>query len=224
MISIKMMTKFKITLLTLASMAVGFVLFLSADHIDAPKVTNTGQDIADYFAFQNPDNNDNLVFVATVQGLLSPGATANAAFDENTLIEFNIDNDGDNVEDLVIQAIARDGKMIVFGPVAPSMKGTESSILSDANRVEAEITLYGESVKTATNNGVTVFAGPRDDPFFFDLGAYSAILGGTAAGFSDPGTDTFAGTNVLAVVIEVPKSQLGNVATLNTWVETKLKR
>lgn len=219
-----MMTKFKITLLTLACMAVGTALFISADHIDAPKVTDTAQDIADYYAFQSPANNDNMVFVATVQGLLSPNSTANAAFDENTLIEFNIDNDGDNVEDLVIQAIPRDGKMIVFGPVAPSMKGTESSIMSDADRVETDITLYGEAPQTGTSNGVTVFAGPRDDPFFFDLGAYSAILAGTATGFSSPGTDTFAGTNVLSVVVEVPKSQLGSATTLNTWVETKLKR
>jgi hypothetical protein len=218
-----MMTKFKITLLTLACMAVGTALFISADHIDAPKVSGTSQDIADLFVFEGADS-DNLVFAVTTQGLLSPGATGDAAFDENTLIEFNIDNDGDNVEDLVIQAIARDGKMVVFGPVVPAMKGTESSILSAASRVDVDVTLYGENVRTATNNGVTVFAGPRDDPFFFDLGAYSAILGGTATEFSTPGTDTFAGTNVMAVVVEVPKSQLGGSGTLNVWVETKLKR
>jgi hypothetical protein len=39
--------------------------------------------------------------------LLSPNATAAAAFNENVMIEINIDNTGDNVEDLVIQAIKR---------------------------------------------------------------------------------------------------------------------
>jgi hypothetical protein len=38
--------------------------------------------------------------------LLSPNATAAAAFNENVMIEINIDT-GDNVEDLVIQAIKR---------------------------------------------------------------------------------------------------------------------
>ncbi len=218
------MTKLKITVLSLAAMTVGLVLFLSADHIDAPKVTDSAQDIADFYAFASPTQSDNMVFVATIQGLLSPGTTGAAQFDENTLIEFNIDNDGDNVEDLVIQAIPRDGNMVVFGPVAPSMKGTQSSILSDADRVEVEITQYGEDAKIGSNNGVQVFAGPRDDPFFFDLGAYSDILAGNATGFSNPGTDTFAGTNVLAVVVEVPKSKLGSAATINTWVETKLKQ
>ncbi len=36
-------------------------------------------------------------------------------FEEDVLIEFNIDNTGDNVEDLVIQAIPRNGKMYFFG-------------------------------------------------------------------------------------------------------------
>jgi hypothetical protein len=34
------------------------------------------------------------------------------------------------------------------------------------------------------------FAGPRDDPFFFDLGQFQAILGGTATAFKNPGVDT----------------------------------
>ena len=68
------------------------------------------------------------------------------------------------------------------------------------------------------------FAGPRDDPFFFDLGQFKAILGGTASGFNNPGTDTFAGTNVLSLVVEVPKAMLGTSSTLNVWAETKKKQ
>jgi hypothetical protein len=68
------------------------------------------------------------------------------------------------------------------------------------------------------------FAGPRDDPFFFDLGQFKAILGGTASGFNNPGVDTFAGTNVLSLVVEVPKAMLGTSSTLNVWAETKKKQ
>jgi hypothetical protein len=70
-----------------------------------------------------------------------------------------------------------------------------------------------------------VFAGPRDDPFFFDLNQYHKILAGTATGFNNPGTDAFAGTNVLAVVVEVPKSLLGNPTggKFNVWAQTKKK-
>ncbi|MEZ5023740.1 MAG: DUF4331 family protein [Chitinophagales bacterium] len=88
---------------------------IAADHIDAPAVQGGTSDITDFYAFRGADT-DNLVFVANVQGLISPAATSEARFDENVLIEFNIDNDGDNIEDLVIQAIPRNGKMYFFGP------------------------------------------------------------------------------------------------------------
>lgn len=196
---------------------------IAADHIDAPAVQGGTADITDYYAFQG-SNTSNLVFVANVQGLLSPGATGNAKFDENVLIEFNIDNTGDNVEDLVIQAIPRGGKMYFFGPAAPAAPGASSTILSNASAfATVDITPYGSSAITNTENGMTVFAGPRDDPFFFDFGKFTEIIGGNASSFDANGTDTFAGSNVLSVVVEVPKSSLGNAATLNTWVESKKK-
>lgn len=195
---------------------------IAADHIDAPAVTNTGADITDVYAFQGA-NTDNLVFVANLQGLLSPTATADATFDENVLTEINIDNNGDNVEDLVIQAIPRDGKMYFFGPVAPGTSGLTSTVETANPLGSVKITSYGSEAITSTSNGASFFAGPRDDPFFFDLGTYQAILAGSASGFNNPGTDTFAGTNVLSIVVEVPKAMLGGTGTLNTWVETKTK-
>ncbi len=218
------MKNVKYILLSAGTMILFSLSIISADHIDAPAVTGGTTDIADYYAFQSPTDNNNMVFVATLQGLLSPATTGGAAFDENTLIEFNIDSDGDLKEDMVIQAIPRDGKMIVFGPSTPATQGAKSTINTSATRVEVDITPYGETAKVTNESGIKVFAGPRDDPFFFDLGAYQAVLGGTATGFSNPGTDTFAGTNVLSLVVEVPKSMLGSAATLNTWVATKAKR
>jgi len=105
----------------------GFFL-VAADHIDAPAVAGGTSDITDFYAFHG-QNTDNLVFVANVQGLISPANTSDAAFDENVLIEFNIDTDQDNIEDLVIQAIPRNGKMYFFGPSAPSTTGLKPSKL-----------------------------------------------------------------------------------------------
>jgi len=208
---------FGITVITIA----GFIS-IAADHIDAPAVTGGTSDITDFYAFQG-QNTSNLVFVANVQGLLSPTATANAAFDENTMIEINIDTDGDNVEDLVIQAVARDGKMYFFGPAAPSQTGLNSTFLSGTPN-SVDITTYGSSEVVASSGGMNFFAGPRDDPFFFDFAQYSAIIGGTASGFNNPGADTFAGSNVMSIVIEVPKSMIGGTGTINTWVESKRKQ
>ena len=193
---------------------------IAADHIDAPAVTGTGSDITDFYAFQSPSNTNNMVFVVNVQGLMAPAATASASFDEEVMIEINIDNSAtkDNMEDLVIQATFDDGKIKVHGPSSPIEMGTNSTLISTTN-VETAITSYGDSPIIGESNGMKVFAGPRDDPFFFDLNQFKKIVGGTATSFNNPGTDTFAGTNVLSVVIEVPKSMLGS-GPLNTWATT----
>lgn len=206
-------------LVCLFVIAGGFLI--AADHIDAPAVTNKPTDITDVYVFrgQNPDN---MVFVANTQGLLPPGATADATFDEGTMIEFNIDNTGDNVEDLVIQCIAKNGNMKVYGPAAPRVTGTISYLNINKLSVQTEITQYGQSAITATgDNGVKAFAGPRDDPFFFDLVAFRNVISGAASSFNNPGNDTFAGTNVMAIVVEVPKSLLGSNGTINVWAESK---
>ncbi len=217
------MKKSKI-LIGVAVIAIAGFIGIAADHIDAPAVQGGSSDITDFYAFQGA-NTSNLVLVANVQGLLSPSATGSASFDENTLVEFNIDTNGDAIEDLVIQATARDGKMYFFGPIAPSQTGTSSTILTNASaQGSVDITPYGSDAIIATNAGMSFFAGPRDDPFFFDFAQYSAIIGGTATSFNSPGSDTFAGSNVLSIVVEVPKAMVGGSGTINTWVESKRKQ
>jgi hypothetical protein len=206
-----------------AAFITGGILY-AADHIDTPAVTNQTTDITDLYVFRAADQ-ANLVFVANSQGLTSPANTANLKFDENTVLEFNIDKNGDNIEDLVIQCKydAASNKMQVYGPIAPSATGTKSK-LEGTVTAEVAVTAYGSAAVTGTGTtGIKVFAGPRDDPFFFDLNRYKAILAGTAPGFSNPGTDTFAGTNVLSVVVEVPKTMIGATGNINVWLETKKK-
>lgn len=212
-----------------ATLITGGIIY-AADHIDTPAVTNQPTDITDLYVFRAQDPN-NLVFVANVDGLLTPGSsgtrnTASAKFDENTLIEFNIDNNADNMEDLVIQCKydAASNSMRIYGPILPSEKGARSKVEGNLT-VSVGVTPYGAaSPTTATStNGVKAFAGPRDDPFFFDLNRYKAILAGTATGFNNPGSDTFAGTNVLSIVVEVPKSLLNSTGKINVWAEAKKK-
>ena len=117
--------------LGLGVVAIASYFIVAADHIDAPAVSGGNSDVTDFYAFQG-ENTNNLVFVANLQGLLSPANTGAATFNENVLVEFNIDTDQDNVEDLVIQAIPRNGKMYFFGPVAPSQTGLNSSIQTNA--------------------------------------------------------------------------------------------
>ncbi|WP_072401957.1 DUF4331 family protein [Flaviramulus basaltis] len=211
------------TVLGIGVVAAAAFFIVAADHIDAPAVQGGNSDITDFYAFQG-ENTSNLVFATNLQGLLSPATTGSAMFDENVLIEINIDNTGDNVEDLVIQAIPRDGKMYFFGPIAPSQTGLNSTIeTSSTVGGVVDITAYGSSANIATNGGMSFFAGPRDDPFFFDFAQYSEIIAGNESSFNMPGADTFAGSNVLSIVVEVPKSMIGGSGSINTWVESKRK-
>ncbi len=222
----------------------GFSVFLiAADHIDSPSVANTTVDIADLYAFQG-DNPDNTVFVATLQGPLNPGGvTENASFDEDVLVEFNIDNTGDFVEDLVIQAIKRADTMYFFGPapVAASEAGLTSTVYTDQIAGQVQISGVDETI-TASNNGMSFFAGPRRDYFFFDFNRFNDVASGSVApeGFLPPGqaVDFFEALNVLSIVVEVPNSMLGAAPAhvggsvginglpnaYNVWVSAKRKQ
>jgi hypothetical protein len=217
------MKKTKIVVAVAVALVLGGGILWAADHADAPAVTNQTTDITDVYAFSGADAN-NMVFVGNTQGLLAPAATSAAKFDANTLIEFNIDNNNDNVEDLVIQAVYDGTNMKFYGPVAPSATGAKSKLEGPVTATVA-VTPYGTSPVIATGtNGMKVFAGPRDDPFFFDLDQFKKILGGTATGFNNPGVDHFAGTNVMSVVVELPKSMLNATNNkINVWLETKKK-
>jgi len=216
------MKKMKLILGACTFAIIGLALY-AADHIDAPAVAGGSSDITDYYAFQ-AENTNNLVFVANIQGLLSPSATAAAKFDENVMVEFNIDTNNDKVEDLVIQAIPRDGKMYFFGPYTPSSTGLNSSLPMDDSEYGVDITTYGANPIIGTKGGMKFFAGPRDDPFFMDFARYGEIIGGNASSFNNPGADTFAGTNVLSIVVEVPKAMIGGTGTINTWVTSNVKQ
>jgi hypothetical protein len=212
--------KILLTILCAGIVTAGIVL--AADHADSPTITGKTTDITDVYAFQG-QTSTNMVFVMNTQGLLSPAATGAAAFDNNTMIELNIDNNGDNVEDLVVQCVFNNGTMYVYGPIKPSATGSKSIVEGSAT-VSVGVTPYGQNAITATSNGFMAFAGPRDDPFFFDLDQYKKIIGGTATSFSNPGNDSFKGTNVMSIVLEFPKSLLGATnGKVNVWAEAKRK-
>lgn len=206
--------------LQISSLLALSIFLISSDHMDTPSVTGEPSDATDFYAFEGKDPR-NLVFAIAIQGMMSPEATKSARFDENVLIEINIDNDNDHVEDLVIQAIPKGDLMYFFGPVAPSRTGSRSVIEKNGLISKVKISTL-QSTKITKNRGIKFFAGPRDDPFFFDAGQFIAIATGQATSFNDPGVDTFAGTNALGIVVEVPKYFLGRTETLNTWIETKV--
>jgi hypothetical protein len=159
---------------------------------------------------------------------------AYGTFDEDVLTEINIDLDGDLTEDILIQAIPRDGRMYFFGPVSPGQTGLNSQVLIDSPLGDVEISA-NTAITETTADGVSLFAGPRQDPFYFDFFRFNEVLAPSMddnSGFNVPGEDTFDGANTMSIAIELPNSMIGEATGTNvigvpvykTWVTSNRKQ
>lgn len=195
----------------------------ASDHRDSALLTsNPAEDIADVYTFDSPTNPDHLVLAMTVSGFIPPSEVGTTFFDPDVLYQIKIDTNHDAVEDLVIQAFvtgSRSNQVMHFrGPVAPEQVGGTTTAVHGAETATVRVSTRPEPIISSRGN-MTVFAGVRDDPFFFDLAQFKHITMGEATAFNNPGTDTFAGFNVLAIVVELPKSAFGS-NTLGVWGTT----
>ena len=197
-----------------------FATFASAaDHRDSPiNVSNPTADINDVWAFRSPTDPDNLVIAISVNPLIAPSDNqTRGVFDRLASYQIHVDVDGDLLDDATVN-IRRAGNSLVFeGLGAP---------------IAATITPPGAEPVINDAGPVKVFAGLRDDPFFFDLAGFLTFLGDPkvpvnglrAAGGGDP-VDAFAGTNVLAIVVELPVVAVTGGAnadsgSIKTWVSS----
>jgi len=220
--------------LALAAGATG--LLVASDHQDTPEVElNAASDMTDVYAFPSPTAG-RIVLVLNSRAFLTPAQTPSASFDRNLLYQFKIDNNGDAVEDRVIQVTFRgsgaDQQVEVRGPIAPPVAGAmNNEVASTAAAVSGRI-----NTALGSTNGMQVFAGPRDDPFFIDLEQFFRIVpdrkpvtgalsqlpdAPTASAFRPAGqaVNYVAGFNVLSIVIELPVADLtaGSQPKLGIW-------
>lgn len=179
----------------------------AADHSEAPGTrADQPADIADVFAWHDNAANK-LVGVITFAGLETP-SKSRGTFDENVLYSFNIDNDGDFVSDIdVLVSFTRDSRGKWWMHVV-DLPGSSSAIASPVNR------------PFDIGDGRHVFAGLRDDPFFFDLEGFRATLQTGTLSF-DGTRDSVAGLNATAIVLEMDLSAaLDGGTMLNVWATT----
>jgi hypothetical protein len=221
-----------------AAVGVGPLIATGADHLDAPSAKADHRvDITDIYAFRTGPTGTALVL--NVDGLMSPASTRSAAFRPNTLYELKIDTSGDGAADLAYR--------VRFGAPTTHGDGTRSQPYTVRRATGASArrnewtgpvvatgltTRYGRAARVSSVvGGGLVFAGPRDDPFFFDLVAFNdfktKLLAGTidVSAFCNPtGEDTFAGTNVLSIVIKLPNAKAGGAGkTVGVFATTSVK-
>ncbi len=170
---------------------------IGADHKEAPLIAeDPSADIADIYAFVPADSPGNLVLVMTVNPFSAPTEGVNFRFSDNVRYRFEIDTDKNGVSDRTISATfdrASGTFDLNFPGSVNDFTGTVTQPTEEPEPNPAVINTGG--------NGITAFAGPRDDPFFFDFVGFSRFLAGTGS-FS--GADSFAGFNTSAIVIEAP--------------------
>jgi hypothetical protein len=214
----------------------GAVVMLASDHQDSPDVElNPTEDMTDFYAFPSPTAG-RIVLVLNSRAFLTPAASPTASFDHNLLYQIKIDNNGDAVEDKVIQVTftgsGPNQQVEVRGPMAPPVPGAMNNTVANVSpAVTGAI-----RANLGSSTGMQVFAGPMDDPFFIDLEQFFRIVPDrkpvtgplsqlpdtpTASAFRPVGqaVNYVAGFNVMSIVVELPIADLtaGGTAKLGLW-------
>lgn len=241
------MTK-RLVSICLAAVAVGALVALaglyvvqsarSSDHQDSPAtVARPGADITDVYLFPSPTDRNNVVLAMDVHPLIPTGMGPSTYFDPGVMYQFKIDNVGDHKEHLVLQLKANgagaDQTIELLGPSPPAMMGTQSTWVGETGTAS-----YNKIA--SLSNGVKVFAGPAEEPFYFDLSQFLKIIPDrdyknhpnppppSAECFRTPGEDFFAvnGFNVLTLIVEMPRAMLappgGKLGRISIWATTSV--
>ena len=195
----------------IAVLTVGVAPMLSgaADHLEAPlAVANHSLDITDIYAFDGA-NSKKTVLVMDVNPLVGP--VSGRTFSTTGEYRFNIDRDGDYVADDIYTV-----KFASGGPGGKQLL----TLWKNGN-----VVLNGKTGNANNGGGAKLYAGVRDDPFFFDLASFKHWRDPDGVGpftYDGPttfdGIDFFRGTNITAIVLEIPDGWLG--ASANYWGST----
>ena len=186
-------------------------LALTADHLDPPARTDPAvdstpdiaADIADIFAFHDANN---LYLISTFGGPAAPNLAA--FYDRDILHTINISTSPPAASsDITIR--------FRFGPGAnPGETG-----ISVENLPGVSGAIVGPVEQILSKDGVRVYAGLRDDPFFFDSqGLRESRTMGTIR-FNNQ-RSFFHAKNITTVAIELPRSRLGTATNLDIWNTT----
>ena len=175
----------------------------AADHLDPPARTNPSNDstpdapadIADLYVFHDASK---VTMIVTFGGPAAPSLPAR--YDPDVLYTLAISNQAPRTTadfPITFQFARESGT--TDGPWGVRVRGVPG-VTGD---------IVGSVERTLEKDGVRVFAGLTDDPFFFDSqGLRESREMGTLRFRND--RDFFGAQNITAVVIEVPRERLEN--------------
>ena len=184
----------------------------AADHTEPPGNDSTAaRNIADFYAWHEGGA---LIAIVTMGGAALPGQAA--PYDPDALYGVHIDNDADDVADIDI--------WVRFGQDAGGNWGVKVENLPGAS---------GDVIGAVEGNldgggGTQVFAGLRDDPFFFDLEGFNDTVAMGSLQFASltmgNARDSLAGTNANAIVLSMDlDAARGGADQIQMWATTARK-
>jgi hypothetical protein len=210
----------------------------AADHGDAPTASlDQSADIADVFFFLDPNDNNNAILIATVHGFIVPGEAVNfGIFDPGIRYRLALEINGDAQADKFIDVTfsprtggvdeqnTADGEEALEVPFAqtatvklPKLTGFNGGTFTNLPVLNPNLTTGTPNTPGSTDiasTGIKFFAGEVDDPFFFDIPGFSRFIASIRTTGTpdvtrlDRGRDSFAGYNILAIALSIPKAML----------------
>ncbi len=212
----------------------------ASSHREAPIIsTDPSADNTDVYAFVSPDRPNTVTLIATYIPMEEPAGGPNFhTFSDDVRYAIHIDNVGDAQADISFQfrfeteVLNPNTWLYNVGPISsPTDANLNVQQTYTVTRVDdTGQSVMGSGLATAPINvgpvsnpsydpfvtvhelddGVEVFAGPRDDPFFVDLGTIFDLLAfrNGAPGNQGGGVDGVAGYNCHMIALQVPIDQL----------------
>jgi hypothetical protein len=196
-------------------------------HLDTPLAAQNGQlFIDDLYVFPGEDST---VFIMDVNSNIT-GVYARPGFHPEARYEIKAHFDGADFEELTYR--------VSFGE--PDADGRQSlqlhALTGELAREDSaigELILEGRTGETASAGRTTVWAGRANDSFYIDLSLLGIVNGAVAKGTAldlsqwrpENAKNSFAGTTVESIVLEVPHRQhprLAPGAFIGVWCATKL--
>ena len=197
-----------------------------SNHFSAANLKHPGGDarldLTDLFVFAAPDNPDRTVLIMD-----SNPFTKGNGFHPDAVYRFNIDNDGDALADVAFSftfSESQDGRQTATAYYAT---GSEAQTREPRGEMLIEATAVGfDAMATPVQAGpCRLFIGKRSDPFFADAdGVLHWLVEGQAGSFQWTGNDTFAGANIVSIVLEAPNDMLGRGPLIGAWITISLRR
>ncbi len=188
---------------------------VASNHIDSPLTAqDRGANIADHYAFLDPNDNSKIVLIMSTQGfIVSSEHFGMGIFDPNLRYRWEFASGDDVTPNKYID--------VYYSPGLGHLTGqTAMIVLPDGHRFTAPTTIAVQTprpnppvITTDQATGVRFFGGVMDDPFFLDDTGANLFVASSVMHPGHPersllgrrgGRNTYAGFNTMITAIELP--------------------